>query len=92
MIRRLRLRFILIVMSILTLIFTAVLITFNCLFFNDTCSQALMAQSKAGFTLYFILYAVAVLILFAFVAILLSKWLIRPVQAAFDRQKQFISC
>ena len=46
MIRRLRLRFILIVMAILTLIFTAVLITFNCLFFNDTCSQALMAQSK----------------------------------------------
>jgi signal transduction histidine kinase len=91
MIRRLRLRFILIVMAILTLIFTAVLITFNCLFFNDTCSQALMAQSKAGFTLYFILYAVAVLILFSFVAILLSKWLIRPVQDAFDRQKQFIS-
>ena len=91
MIRRLRLRFILIVVAILTLIFTAVLITFNCLFFNDTCSQALMAQSKADFTLYFILYAVAVLILFAFFAILLSKWLIRPVQDAFDRQKQFIS-
>ena len=41
MIRRLRLRFILIVMAILTLIFTAVLLTFNCLFFNDTCSQAI---------------------------------------------------
>ena len=91
MIRHLRLRFIFIVMAILTLIFIAVLITFNCLFFSDTCSQALMEQSKTIFALYFILYAVAALILFAFVAILLSKWLIRPVQDAFNRQKQFIS-
>lgn len=91
MIRRLRLRFILIVMAILTLIFTAVLITFNCIYFSETCSKALIAQSITGFTLHFVIYALVALILFAFISILLSKWLIRPVQQAFDRQKQFIS-
>ena len=91
MIRRLRLRFILIVMAILTLIFSAVLATFNCIYYSETCSQAIMEQDPSVFTLHFLLYATAALIIFAFISILLSKWLIRPVQQAFDRQKQFIS-